>query len=90
MSLIHCPDCSAETSTAAPNCPHCGRPIARPPTEMLGLSWPLVILFVGVGLLFVPNLLVAGLGALFIVVELFVILTRAGRNAGRAIKNAGR
>ena len=26
MSLVPCEDCGAEISTAAPSCPHCGRP----------------------------------------------------------------
>lgn len=28
MGLRRCPDCRAKVSTAAPSCPHCGRPIA--------------------------------------------------------------
>ncbi len=28
MALIKCPDCGSDVSTAAANCPHCGRPMA--------------------------------------------------------------
>ena len=30
MALILCPECNREISDRAPNCPHCGCPIAAP------------------------------------------------------------
>ena len=30
MPVAPCPDCGKDVSTAAPNCPHCGRPTRRP------------------------------------------------------------
>lgn len=41
MALIVCPDCGAQVSDAAVNCPHCGRPIAKPqiqPTQNVNLT----------------------------------------------------
>src|SRR5688572_26533758 len=29
MALIKCPDCGGQVSTAAPACPHCGRPVTE-------------------------------------------------------------
>lgn len=31
MALVTCPDCRREVSDAAPNCPHCGRPLHSAP-----------------------------------------------------------
>jgi len=28
VALIKCPDCGKDVSSSAPNCPHCGRPMA--------------------------------------------------------------
>src|SRR5262245_49069979 len=30
MSLISCPECGRDVSSAAASCPHCGHPITRP------------------------------------------------------------
>lgn len=38
MPLTVCPDCTREVSTAAPACPHCGRPMETPPEPLL-LEW---------------------------------------------------
>jgi uncharacterized paraquat-inducible protein A len=35
MPLIKCPECSANASVSAPNCPQCGHPIAQSRTESI-------------------------------------------------------
>jgi len=33
MALINCPECGKSISDKASACPHCGNPIAEPPTQ---------------------------------------------------------
>ena len=33
MALINCPECNKQISDKATACPHCGNPIAEPPTN---------------------------------------------------------
>lgn len=50
MSLRKCPDCGHDVSSAAPACPHCGRP-NRKPSSPIELSGILVIAVVCAGAL---------------------------------------
>lgn len=53
MTLISCPECGQSISDEAYSCPHCGKPMRRPPTAVVGygyeyksettlFGWPLI------------------------------------------------
>ena len=64
MALISCPECGAEISDSARQCPRCGRPMAEPSSEAVttraGGKWEAL----GFSLIAVGIVLgIAGLGA---------------------------
>lgn len=50
MSLLKCPDCGQDVSSAAIACPHCGRPTPRS-SSTIGLTATVAIVAVGAGAL---------------------------------------